>query len=100
MKIALTPVQRFLQAEPSWFRSGQTTTLFSSDTEKDPVRDARGGIPSCIYPHGPCEEGRTKGSDRQGGGASRIGSSAAMRQLWGALAAQEAMATLVGYDDS
>lgn len=43
-------MQRFLQAEPSWFRSGQTTTLFSSDTEKDPVSEARGGIPSCIYP--------------------------------------------------
>lgn len=49
-KRALTPVQRFRQADASWFRSGQTTTLFSSDTEKDPVSEARGGIPSCIYP--------------------------------------------------
>lgn len=42
----LTPVQRFLQAEPSWLRRGQTTTLFSSLTEKEPVKGARGGIAS------------------------------------------------------
>jgi hypothetical protein len=45
-------VQRFRQAEPSWLRSGQTTTLFSSDTEKDPVSEARGGITTCMYPRG------------------------------------------------
>jgi hypothetical protein len=47
---ALTPVQRLRQADPSWLRSGQTTTLFSSDTEKDPVSEARGGIAASIYP--------------------------------------------------
>lgn len=47
----LTPVQRLRQAELSWLRSGQTTTLFSSETEKDPVSEARGGMAS-IYP--PC----------------------------------------------
>jgi hypothetical protein len=39
-------VQRLRQAEPSWFRSGQTTTLFSSFTENEPVNGARGGIAS------------------------------------------------------
>jgi hypothetical protein len=60
-------VQRLRQAEPSWFRSGQTTTLFSSDKEKDPVSEARGGIPSCIDSprgRGPCEAG----SETRGGG--------------------------------
>lgn len=43
----LTPVQRFRQADPSWLRRGQTTTLFSSETEKLPVNGAReGGIAS------------------------------------------------------
>jgi hypothetical protein len=49
-KRARTPVQRLRQGEPSWLRSGQTTTLFSSDSEKEPVREARGGMASCIYP--------------------------------------------------
>jgi len=44
-------VQRLRQAELSWLRSGQTTTLFSSETEKEPVSEARGGMAS-IYP--PC----------------------------------------------
>jgi hypothetical protein len=39
-------VQRFRQAELSWLRSGQTTTLFSSETEKEPVSAARGGMAS------------------------------------------------------
>jgi hypothetical protein len=61
----LTPVQRLRHAEPSWLRSGQTTTLFSSDTEKDPVSEARGGIPSCIYPsQGPDDVGN--GVDEEG----------------------------------
>jgi hypothetical protein len=39
-------VQRFRQAEESWLRNGQTTTLFSSLTENDPVSGAarEGGI--------------------------------------------------------
>jgi hypothetical protein len=39
-------VQRFRQADPSWLRRGQTTTLFSSLTENEPVSGARGGIAS------------------------------------------------------
>jgi len=41
---ALTPTQRFLQLDPSWFVSGQTTSLFASEAENELVRDARGGI--------------------------------------------------------
>lgn len=52
----LTPVQRLRQAELSWLRSGHTTTLFSSETEKDPVSEARGGMAS-IYPRCLCECG-------------------------------------------
>lgn len=42
-------MQRLRQAEPSWLRSGQTTTLFSSETEKEPVSEARGGMADSIY---------------------------------------------------
>lgn len=42
-------MQRLRQAEPSWLRSGQTTTLFSSETENEPVRGARGGMAASIY---------------------------------------------------
>lgn len=41
---ALTPIQRLRQLEPSWLRSGQTTSLFASVIEKDDVRDDLGGI--------------------------------------------------------
>lgn len=76
-------MQRLRQAEPSWLRSGQTTTLFSSDTEKDPVREARGGMAASIQARG--EPGPWGGS----GGATgrrqwRVGS---LRQLEGALLA-------------
>jgi hypothetical protein len=37
-------MQRLRQLEPSWFRSGQTTSLFASVIEKDDVRDDLGGI--------------------------------------------------------
>lgn len=40
----LTPMQRFLQLEPSWLRNGQTTSLFESVIENDPMRDDLGGI--------------------------------------------------------
>jgi hypothetical protein len=43
--VALTPRQRFLQAEPSWFFSGHTTSLVASETEKELVREDLGGIP-------------------------------------------------------
>lgn len=46
----LTPVQRLRQAELSWFRSGHTTTLFSSLTEKELVSGAArdGGMAASI----------------------------------------------------
>lgn len=37
-------MQRLRQLEPSWLRSGQTTSLFASVMEKDDVSDDRGGI--------------------------------------------------------
>jgi hypothetical protein len=40
----LTPMQRLRQLEPSWLRSGQTTSLFASVMEKEDVRDDLGGI--------------------------------------------------------
>lgn len=40
----LTPRQRLRQLEPSWLRSGQTTSLAESAIEKEEVRDDRGGI--------------------------------------------------------
>ncbi len=43
-KVDLTPMQRFLQLEPSWFRKGQTTSLVASAIEKDEVSEDRGGI--------------------------------------------------------
>lgn len=43
-------MQRFRQAEPSWLRRGQTTTWFSSETEKLPVNGAREGGIASIYP--------------------------------------------------
>lgn len=44
-------MQRFRQAEPSWLRSGQTTTLFSSLTEKELVSGAarEGGMAGCKH---------------------------------------------------
>jgi hypothetical protein len=46
----LTPVQRLRQAELSWLRSGQTTTLLSSLTEKELVSGAArdGGMAASI----------------------------------------------------
>lgn len=40
----LTPVQRLRQLDPSWLRSGHTTSLFASVIEKEDVRDDLGGI--------------------------------------------------------
>lgn len=39
-----TPVHRFLQLDPSWFRKGQTTSLLASVMEKDDVKEDLGGI--------------------------------------------------------
>jgi hypothetical protein len=46
----LTPKQRFRQLEPSWFVRGQTTSLLASVSEKELVREERGGMASCMYP--------------------------------------------------
>lgn len=40
----LTPMQRLRQLEPSWLRSGQTTSLFASVIENEDVKDDLGGI--------------------------------------------------------
>lgn len=37
-------MHRLRQLDPSWFRSGQTTSLLESVMEKDEVKDERGGI--------------------------------------------------------
>jgi len=37
-------MQRLRQDEPSWFFSGQTTSLLTSVTEKELVRAERGGM--------------------------------------------------------
>lgn len=50
MRERLTPRHRLRQLEPSWLRSGQTTSLLlESVREKDEVKDERGGIltPPC-----------------------------------------------------
>lgn len=46
----LTPMQRLRQLEPSWFRSGQTTSLLASVIEKEEVKADRGGILSTTPP--------------------------------------------------
>lgn len=42
-------MHRLRQLEPSWLRSGQTTSLLESVTENDDVNEDRGGIltPPC-----------------------------------------------------
>lgn len=42
--LQLTPIQRLRQLEPSWFRRGQTTSLFESVIENEDVKEDRGGI--------------------------------------------------------
>lgn len=37
-------MQRLRQLEPSWLRRGQTTSLLESVSEKEDVREDRGGI--------------------------------------------------------
>lgn len=55
-------MQRLRQLEPSWFRSGQTTSLLASVIEKDEVKEDRGGILSATPP---CAG---RGEDGGGGG--------------------------------
>lgn len=45
----LTPKHLFRQFEPSLFFKGQTTSLLASVTEKELVKDARGGM-VCMNP--------------------------------------------------
>lgn len=73
-------MQRLRQLEPSWLRSGQTTSLFASVIEKDDVSDDRGGIFAGgapvefdFNPRNPTARGR-------GGGASRRGNKQASKQ--------------------
>lgn len=44
-------MQRLRQLEPSWLRSGQTTSLLASVIEKDEVKDVLGGILNTVIPH-------------------------------------------------
>ena len=82
----LTPVQRLRQAEPSWLRSGQTTTLFSSLTEKEPVKGARGGMASIGH--------RILGETVRGGGGWE------QRDGWPSMAVGELWNTSVKLQDS
>jgi hypothetical protein len=76
-------VQRLRQAELSWLRSGQTTTLFSSETEKDPVSEARGGMAS-IYPPCLCERaGRAQVQVEAAGGVWGVNGTCRALQRWG-----------------
>jgi hypothetical protein len=49
-QFTLTPMHRFRQLDPSWFRRGQTTSLLVSVMEKEDVKEDRGGIltPPCV----------------------------------------------------
>lgn len=42
-------MHRFLQCVPSWFLSGQVTSLFASVMEKELVKAGRGGIVKLVY---------------------------------------------------
>lgn len=70
-------MQRFLQLDPSWLRSGQTTSLFASVIEKEDVKDDLGGILSDHNCLDPTIQGRGRGRVRDGssgsGSRSRLG---------------------------
>ena len=51
-------MQRLRQLEPSWFRSGQTTSLLASVIEKEEVKADRGGILSTTPPCAGAERAR------------------------------------------
>ena len=53
-------MQRLRQLEPSWFRSGQTTSLLASVIEKEEVKADRGGILSTTPPYAGGETGPGK----------------------------------------
>lgn len=50
MSETLTPRQRFRQFVPSLFVNGQTTSLLTSETEKELVSEDRGGMARRMYP--------------------------------------------------
>lgn len=56
-------MQRLRQLEPSWLRSGQTTSLVLSETEKEFVRLRGGGMTA--------HAGRGCGAERRGRELSR-----------------------------
>ena len=64
-------MQRFLQLDPSWLRSGQTTSLFASVIEKDDVKDDLGGILSDYNCLDPTIRGRGSRSSTSSGSGSR-----------------------------
>ena len=68
-KERLTPRHRFRQLEPSWLRSGHTTSLLASVTEKEEVREARGGMLAGLL-QAPRHEGH---GGRRGGWAAAGG---------------------------
>lgn len=67
-------MQRFLQLDPSWLRSGQTTSLFASVIEKDEVKDDLGGILLDYNCLDPTIQGRGRGRGRVRDGSSGSGS--------------------------
>lgn len=64
-------MQRFLQLDPSWLRSGQTTSLFASVIEKDEVKDDLGGILLDYNCLDPTIQGRGRVRDGTSGSGSR-----------------------------
>lgn len=66
-------MQRFLQLDPSWLRSGQTTSLFASVIEKEDVKDDLGGILSDHNCLDPTIQGRGRGRGRVRDGSSGVG---------------------------
>lgn len=64
-------MQRFLQLDPSWLRSGQTTSLFASVIEKDDVKDDLGGILNDYNCLDPTIQGRGRVRVRTSGSGSR-----------------------------
>lgn len=66
-------MQRFLQLDPSWLRSGQTTSLFASVIEKDDVKDDLGGILGNYNCLDPTTRGRGSSTSSGSGSRSRLG---------------------------
>jgi hypothetical protein len=65
-------MQRFLQLDPSWLRSGQTTSLFASVIENDDVKEDRGGILGDYNCLDPTIQARGRGQGRGRGWAAGV----------------------------